>query len=74
MAKIPIGESTDEKVIKFTLRYDPHPYDGPKFPDVIYYSDEPRQILDALPRWLRRPVVAYGRFLLRRKRTDGEVE
>ena len=67
--KIPIGKAIDEDTFVITLSYeaDPNPYDFSKLPGVIYYCDEPRQILDALPGWLRRVVVGYGRFLLKRK-------
>lgn len=33
----------------------------------LLISDEPRQILEALPGWLRRAVVAYARFRIRRR-------
>ncbi len=67
---IPIGIAKGDDVIEFTLKYepDPDPFDADKLPGVIYFSDEPRQILEALPGWLRRLVVAYGRFRLRRKK------
>ena len=66
----PIGKALDEHTIDFVLKFehDPNPFDVESLPGVIYYSDEPRQILDELPGWLRRAVIAYGRFRLRRKK------
>ncbi len=56
---LPIGVAIDENNLLVSGHFS---MDGELLDaGIIYHSDEPRRILEALPGWLRRVIVAYAR-------------